>query len=79
MSHPSSNSSPASQEARGPRLLTVREEALQAILVEQLSYLLDHSGTCSESCPDCARLHSVKQVLLQPFQVEVYTPLKPAA
>lgn len=79
MTHPSSNSKAANQEARGPRLLTVREEARHAILVEQLSYLLDHAGTCSEGCPDCARLRSIEQMLLQPFHVEVYEPLKPAA
>ena len=67
MSHPSLNSRLARAEQRHPKRLSIREEAREAILVEQLSYLLRHVGSCPEDCPDCTRLRRVEQILLQPF------------
>ena len=57
-------------EARRPKRPNIREEARQAILVEQLAYLLSHTRSCrDDDCPDCARLRSVEQLLLEPFHV----------
>lgn len=64
--------------ANRPKPRTIREEARDAILREQLVYLLDHAGACPENCPACGRLRRVEQILLEPFQVEFYLPAPPA-
>lgn len=79
MSHAPSNSRAITAPASRPKLRTVREEARNAILLEQLSYLLDHGGVCPDDCPDCARLRHVERLLLEPFAVEFYLPAPPAA
>jgi hypothetical protein len=70
MSYPLSNSKTTSVEAERRRLLKISEVAMAPILAEQLSYLVGHVGSCPDHCPDCARLRSVAQILLQPFTVE---------
>ena len=75
MSQPSLNSRPARAEDRGSTQPSIREEARAAILAEQFSYLLRHHRSCSEDCPDCARLRRVEQILLQPFD---FGNLRPA-
>ena len=77
MSYPLLNSGAAPAETRHPKPANIREEAKGAILAEQLSYLLNHAGSCPERCPDCARLRSVEEILLRPFRVKVYSDLKP--
>ncbi len=79
MSYTFSNSAARAAEARRPKAANIREEAKGAILSEQLSYLLTHANCSIETCPDCARLRSVEEVLLKPFRVKVYSGLKPAA
>lgn len=70
MSYPLSNSKTTPVEAERRRLLKISEVAMGPILAEQLSYLVGHVGSCPDLCPDCARLRSVAQILLQPFTVE---------
>jgi len=77
MNHASSNSEPKAAPAGRPKLLTIREEARNAVLLEQLSFLLEHGRSCPDGCSECARLRNVEDILLQPFQVDVYLP--PAA
>ena len=74
-----SNSEAAAPETRRPKVASIRQQARRAILAEQLAYLLDHASSCTGECPDCARLRSVEEVLLQPFQVTVYAGPSPAA
>ena len=74
-----SNNGAARSEARSPKAAQTHEDGRAAILSEQLEYLLMHTGSCSKGCPDCARMRRVEDVLLQPFRVEVYSPLLPAA
>jgi len=69
MGYPLSNSKTTPAEAARPKRSTISELAMGAILAEQLSYLLGHVGSCPDDCPDCIRLRSVKQILLQPFTV----------
>jgi hypothetical protein len=69
MGYPLSNSKTTPAEAGRTKRLEIREVAMGAILAEQLSYLLDHVGSCLDDCPDCTRLRSVEQILLQPFTV----------
>lgn len=69
MSYPSSKSGTSRAEVRRPKRPSIREEARGAILIEQLSYLLDHVASCAADCPDCTRLRSVERILLQPFDV----------
>ena len=78
MSQPSLNSRLARGEDRGSKQQSIREEARAAILAEQFSYLLRHQGSCSEDCPDCARLRRVEQILLQPFDFGSLRPGRPA-
>jgi hypothetical protein len=66
------NSGAAPTRARSPKLTQLHEESRAAILVEQLSYLLDHEGSCPKECPDCARLRKVEEMLLRPFKVNLY-------
>lgn len=74
MNYFSGSTGAARAKARLTHVSAIREEGRAAILSEQLSYLLQHSAHCSGQCPDCARLRSVERVLLQPFEVEVYSP-----
>jgi len=41
---------------------------VDAVLWEQIDYLLNHAATCQASCPDCRRLEQVRRFLLQPFE-----------
>jgi len=66
-----SNSKAAPAEPTRPKGLEIGEVGIGAILAEQLSYLLGHAGSCPDDCPDCTRLRSVEQILLEPFTVGV--------
>jgi hypothetical protein len=74
-----SNSGAAPMEARPLKVANIREEARAAILVEQLSYLIEHAGSCTPECADCARMRRVEEALLEPFGVRVYPTIAPAA
>ncbi len=40
----------------------------EEVMFEQLEWLLDHAdGSCAAGCRECARLETVKRLLLQPF------------
>jgi hypothetical protein len=67
LDHPLVNSKTTPAEAARTKPLTIGEMAMGAILAEQLSYLVGHGGPCPDDCPDCIRLRSVSQILLQPF------------
>lgn len=78
MSHATSNSRAVAAPASRPKLRSTREEVRNAILLEQMSYLMDHDCASPADCPDCARLLRVQEVLLEPFQVEFYRHAQPA-
>jgi hypothetical protein len=45
------------------------------VMFEQLEWLLDHAdGSCPAGCRECARLETVKRLLLQPFSDTDLTP-----
>ena len=45
------------------------------VMFEQLGWLLDHAdGSCPAGCRECARLETVKRLLLQPFSDTDLTP-----
>jgi len=71
MGHPLSNSKTILAETARRKRLKISEVAMGPILAEQLSYLVGHVGSCpdDDDCPDCTRLRSVAQILLQPFTV----------
>jgi len=48
------------------------------VMFEQLEWLLEHgNGTCATGCRECARLETVKRLLLQPFSSDPnVTPLR---
>lgn len=79
MNQAPSDPGPTIAPASRPKLRTIREEARNAILQEQLFYLLHHGGACPENCPDCARLRRAEQILLEPFEVQFFVPARPAA
>ena len=66
------NTGAAPTPAPAPKPANIREEARAAILGEQLSYLLRHTGACGHDCADCARLRKVEEALLEPFGVKLY-------
>lgn len=76
MSYAPSNFRTAAAPAGRPRLRSMREEARDAILQEQVSYLIDHGCDCPADCPACARLLRVQEVLLEPFQSAFYPPAR---
>jgi len=41
---------------------------VDAVLWEQIDYLLHHASSCQANCPDCRRLEQVRRCLLQPFE-----------
>jgi hypothetical protein len=48
------------------------------VMFDQLEWLLDHSAEpCAPGCPDCARLESVKRLLLEPFDLPAYPAPRP--
>jgi hypothetical protein len=45
-----------------------------AILTEQLTYLSEHAEQCvALECPDCARLSTITELLIEPFQSTMYS------
>ena len=47
------------------------------VMFEQLEWLLEHgNGTCAAGCRECARLETVRRLLLQPFSDSDVTPLQ---
>ena len=51
-------------------------DKLPVILLEQLSYLMqhygEHTGILPERCPECSRFKQVEKLLLTPFEVREY-------
>ena len=69
-----SNVGAARRQAVSPQQARIPQSDRAAILVEQLSYLLNHSSSCPKNCPDCARLRYVEEMLMRPFRVNIYKP-----
>ena len=58
------------EAGRSPRASDLAEDGPAQVLREQFGYLLEHAKICRSHCRDCARLHRIAEILMEPFHSE---------